>query len=56
MRGGATGDVTVRGLPAADRQWSGLVPRRGGSLRLADRLIRLDGGPGTSTRRELPAG
>ncbi|MFJ6832541.1 tyrosine-protein phosphatase [Streptomyces sp. NPDC091209] len=42
-RGGATGDVTVRGLPAADRQWFDLVPERGGSLRLADRLIKLDG-------------
>ncbi|KOV66304.1 tyrosine-protein phosphatase [Streptomyces sp. MMG1121] len=42
-RGGAAGDVTVRGLPAADRQWFDLVPERGGSLRLADRLIKLDG-------------
>ncbi|OQQ17372.1 hypothetical protein B0675_09755 [Streptomyces sp. M41(2017)] len=42
-RGGATGDVTVRGLPAADRQWFDLVPEHGGSLRLADRLIKLDG-------------
>ncbi|MFF0137071.1 hypothetical protein ACFYRN_11625 [Streptomyces sp. NPDC005227] len=42
-RGGATGDVTVRGLPAADRRWFDLVPGHGGSLRLADRLIRLDG-------------
>ncbi|MFD5640020.1 tyrosine-protein phosphatase [Streptomyces sp. NPDC127077] len=42
-RGGATGDVTVRGLPAADRQWFDLVPRHGGSLHLADRLIKLDG-------------
>ena len=41
--GGAEGDVTVRGLPAADRQWFDLVPERGGSLHLADRLIRLDG-------------
>ncbi|MFJ2159187.1 tyrosine-protein phosphatase [Streptomyces sp. NPDC087856] len=42
-RGGARGDVTVRGLAAADRQWFDLVPARGGSLRLADRLVKLDG-------------
>ncbi|OIJ69817.1 tyrosine-protein phosphatase [Streptomyces mangrovisoli] len=42
-RGGAKGDVTVRGLPAADRQWFDFVPERGGSLHLADRLIKLDG-------------
>ncbi len=42
-RGGARGDVTVRGLAAADRQWFDLVPARGGSLRLADRLVQLDG-------------
>ncbi|MFG2969217.1 tyrosine-protein phosphatase [Streptomyces sp. NPDC048288] len=42
-RGGATGDVTVKGLPAADRQWFDLVPERGGSLHLADRLVKLDG-------------
>ncbi|MFE2300086.1 tyrosine-protein phosphatase [Streptomyces sp. NPDC059445] len=42
-RGGATGDVTVRGLPAADRQWFDLVPQHGGSLHLADRLVKLDG-------------
>ncbi|MER7716940.1 tyrosine-protein phosphatase [Streptomyces flaveolus] len=41
--GGASGSVTVRGLPAADRQWFTLVPERGGSLRIADRLIRLEG-------------
>ncbi|MFE1150215.1 tyrosine-protein phosphatase [Streptomyces albidoflavus] len=41
--GGATGKVVVRGLPAADRQWFDLVPGRGGSLRLADRLIALEG-------------
>ena len=41
--GGATGRVTVRGLPAADRQWFDLVPDRGQRLRLADRLIRLEG-------------
>ncbi|MGW5634416.1 tyrosine-protein phosphatase [Streptomyces sp. NPDC003832] len=41
--GGSHGDVTVRGLPAADRQWFDLVPERGGSLHLADRLIELDG-------------
>ncbi|MFF5255221.1 tyrosine-protein phosphatase [Streptomyces leeuwenhoekii] len=41
--GGATGTVTVKGLPAADRQWFDLVPAHGGALRLADRLIELDG-------------
>ena len=41
--GGATGSVTVKGLPAADRQWFTLVPEHGGSLRVADRLIRLEG-------------
>lgn len=41
--GGATGKVTVRGLPAADRQWFDLVPERGGSLHLADRLVQLEG-------------
>ncbi|MFF3505462.1 tyrosine-protein phosphatase [Streptomyces sp. NPDC003247] len=41
--GGPTGSVTVRGLAAADRQWFDLVPDRGGRLRLADRLIKLDG-------------
>lgn len=42
-RGGATGSVTVSGLAAADRRWFDLVPDRGTSLRLADRLIRLQG-------------
>ncbi|MDT0614290.1 tyrosine-protein phosphatase [Streptomyces lancefieldiae] len=41
--GGSTGRVTVSGLPAADRQWFDLVPDRGQRLRLADRLIALDG-------------
>ncbi|WP_217143903.1 tyrosine-protein phosphatase [Streptomyces sp. AC627_RSS907] len=41
--GGSTGTVTVKGLPAADRQWFTLVPERGSGLRLADRLIRLEG-------------
>ncbi|MEU9360026.1 tyrosine-protein phosphatase [Streptomyces sp. NPDC048301] len=41
--GGSTGKVTVRGLRAADRQWFDLVPERGGSLHLADRLIKLEG-------------
>ncbi|MGW1225510.1 tyrosine-protein phosphatase [Streptomyces sp. NPDC001515] len=41
--GGATGRVTVRGLPASDRQWFDLVPAHGGALHLADRLIRLEG-------------
>ncbi|MFJ3672026.1 tyrosine-protein phosphatase [Streptomyces sp. NPDC090106] len=44
-RGGATGDVTVTvaGSAKADRQWFDLVPAQGGSLHLADRLIKLDG-------------
>ncbi|MBC9718985.1 tyrosine-protein phosphatase [Streptomyces sp. TRM66268-LWL] len=42
-RGGASGRVTVRGLPAADRQWFTFDAGRGHSLRLADRLIPLDG-------------
>ncbi|MER7173541.1 tyrosine-protein phosphatase [Streptomyces mesophilus] len=42
-RGGSSGKVTVRGLPAADRQWFTLDADRGRSLRLADRLISLDG-------------
>ncbi|MEU2251273.1 tyrosine-protein phosphatase [Streptomyces sp. NPDC019224] len=41
--GGSVGEVTVRGLPAADRQWFDLVPEHGGSLHLADRLIALQG-------------
>ncbi|MFD7032007.1 tyrosine-protein phosphatase [Streptomyces sp. NPDC059917] len=42
-KGGAAGQVVVKGLPAADRQWFDLVPDRGQGLRLADRLIKLDG-------------
>ncbi len=41
--GGSTGRVTVSGLPAVDRQWFDLVPDRGERLRLADRLIDLEG-------------
>ncbi|MFB7415632.1 tyrosine-protein phosphatase [Streptomyces sp. NPDC056121] len=41
--GGSSGKVTVRDLPAADRQWFDLVPDRGRGLHLADREIRLDG-------------
>ncbi|MFE2021578.1 tyrosine-protein phosphatase [Streptomyces sp. NPDC059499] len=41
--GGSTGRVTVRGLPAKDRQWFDLTPAHGGSLRLADRLVQLEG-------------
>ncbi|WP_395574029.1 tyrosine-protein phosphatase [Streptomyces sp. BK79] len=41
--GKSAGKVTVSGLPAADRQWFDLVPDRGQRLRLADRLIELDG-------------
>lgn len=42
-RGGDTGTVTVEGLRAVDRRWFELVPERGTSLRLADRLIKLQG-------------
>ncbi|MFE9043177.1 tyrosine-protein phosphatase [Streptomyces sp. NPDC007818] len=42
-RGGATGTVTVPTRAAADRHWFDLVPDRGTPLRLADRLIRLQG-------------
>ncbi|MFE1346119.1 tyrosine-protein phosphatase [Streptomyces sp. NPDC058757] len=42
-RGGATGSVTVRVRPGADRNWFDLVPDHGTPLHLADRLIRLQG-------------
>ncbi|NGN62715.1 tyrosine-protein phosphatase [Streptomyces sp. A7024] len=42
-RGDGHDSVVVRGLPAADRQWFDIVPDHGGSLRLADRLIKLEG-------------
>ncbi|MFD4373926.1 tyrosine-protein phosphatase [Streptomyces sp. NPDC058486] len=42
-RGGASGTVTVPTRAGADRHWFELVPDRGASLRLADRLIRLQG-------------
>ncbi|MER5872845.1 tyrosine-protein phosphatase [Streptomyces sp. NPDC002044] len=42
-RGGAQGRAVVTGLPAADRQWFDFTPDRGGRLRLADRLITLEG-------------
>ncbi|MGW2204326.1 tyrosine-protein phosphatase [Streptomyces sp. NPDC001774] len=42
-RGGSTGRVTVSGLRAVDRRWFDLVPDRGTGLRLADRLIKLQG-------------
>ncbi|WP_405830594.1 MULTISPECIES: tyrosine-protein phosphatase [unclassified Streptomyces] len=42
-KGGAEGRAVVTGLPAADRQWFEFNPERGGSLRLADRLVKLDG-------------
>ncbi|MER5885275.1 tyrosine-protein phosphatase [Streptomyces sp. NPDC001941] len=42
-RGDGHASVTVRGLPAADRQWFDLVPERGEGLRLADRLVKLQG-------------
>ncbi|MFE9845522.1 tyrosine-protein phosphatase [Streptomyces goshikiensis] len=42
-RGGAQGRAVVKGLPAADRQWFDFTPERGERLRLADRLIALEG-------------
>lgn len=44
-RGGAEASVTVRGLPAADRQWFRLVPDQGDPLTLADRSLHLTGAP-----------
>ncbi|MCC2279913.1 tyrosine-protein phosphatase [Streptomyces sp. ET3-23] len=44
-RGGAEESVTVRGLPAADRQWFRLVPDRGDPLTLADRSLHLASAP-----------
>lgn len=42
-KGGAQGQAVVSGLPAADRQWFDFEPARGEGLRLADRLIKLEG-------------
>ncbi|WP_060179452.1 tyrosine-protein phosphatase [Streptomyces sp. IMTB 1903] len=42
-KGGAQGRAVVTGLPATDRQWFDFTPRHGRGLRLADRLVRLDG-------------
>ncbi|MEV6950952.1 tyrosine-protein phosphatase [Streptomyces sp. NPDC051183] len=42
-KGGAQGQAVVTGLPAADRQWFDFKPEHGEGLRLADRLIKLDG-------------
>ncbi|MCX4526380.1 tyrosine-protein phosphatase [Streptomyces sp. NBC_01551] len=42
-KGGAQGQAVVKGLPAADRQWFDFKPERGEGLRLADRLITLEG-------------
>ncbi|MET9604728.1 tyrosine-protein phosphatase [Streptomyces sp. NPDC006512] len=42
-QGGARGRAVVKGLPAADRQWFDFKPGRGQGLRLADRLIALEG-------------
>lgn len=42
-KGGGSGHATVRGLPAADRQWFDFTPDKGESLRLADRRIALRG-------------
>ncbi|MEV7420897.1 tyrosine-protein phosphatase [Streptomyces sp. NPDC089919] len=41
-RGGARGEATVTGLPAADRQWFTFQADHGQGLRLADRLVKLD--------------
>ncbi|MEU9116148.1 tyrosine-protein phosphatase [Streptomyces sp. NPDC048483] len=41
--GGTEDDVTVRGLPAIDRQWFRLVPDQGDPLTLADRSLHLEG-------------
>ncbi|WP_405424690.1 tyrosine-protein phosphatase [Streptomyces erythrochromogenes] len=42
-KGGAQGRAVVTGLPAADRQWFDFKPQHGQGLRLADRLVKLDG-------------
>ncbi|MEU8777995.1 tyrosine-protein phosphatase [Streptomyces sp. NPDC048606] len=42
-KGGAQGRAVVTGLPAADRQWFDFQADRGRGLRLADRLITLEG-------------
>lgn len=42
-KGGAQGQAVVTGLPAADRQWFDFKAQHGQGLRLADRLIKLDG-------------
>ncbi|MGW6685549.1 tyrosine-protein phosphatase [Streptomyces sp. NPDC054961] len=42
-KGGARGQAVVKGLPAADRQWFDFEPERGEGLRLADRLVKLEG-------------
>ncbi|MFH8750783.1 tyrosine-protein phosphatase [Streptomyces rimosus] len=41
--GGAEATITVRRLPAADRQWFRLVPDEGDPLTLADRSLHLEG-------------
>ncbi|MFD8882550.1 tyrosine-protein phosphatase [Streptomyces erythrochromogenes] len=42
-KGGAQGRAVVTGLPAADRQWFDFKPQHGQGLRLADRLVKLEG-------------
>ncbi|RSS70328.1 tyrosine-protein phosphatase [Streptomyces sp. WAC06614] len=42
-RGGASGRAVVTGLPAADRQWFDFAADHGRGLRLADRLVKLEG-------------
>ncbi|MFF4606464.1 tyrosine-protein phosphatase [Streptomyces sp. NPDC001339] len=41
--GGPEATITVRGLPATDRQWFRLAPDQGDPLTLADRSLRLEG-------------
>ncbi|WP_053927090.1 tyrosine-protein phosphatase [Streptomyces chattanoogensis] len=40
---GSEATITVRGLPAVDRQWFRLIPDQGAPLTLADRSLRLEG-------------
>ncbi|MFF2191994.1 tyrosine-protein phosphatase [Streptomyces sp. NPDC058157] len=42
-KGGAKGQATVTGLPAADRQWFDFKADHGQGLHLADRLVKLEG-------------
>jgi protein-tyrosine phosphatase len=44
-RGGAAGEITVEGLPAAPRWYFELRPRRGASLTIAERSLHLASAP-----------